>query len=132
MLRVIILLDLGLLILDCVTVSELRHFILDFLPVKKKKSEKAYINQSLWDKIKLSYIQVHLRKHVKEFGIWHRIYLMVLYTLLPQYIILIGCNILLGEKSLNVLCLFALIKLCVSIGIYMHTDSNRVSVYRKK
>jgi hypothetical protein len=130
----IIYFDLGMLILDSVTISDLRKFLLDFLRVKKSRSNAnaVYAMQSLQDKITLSFIKAHLKKYIKEFTIFHRMYMVVMYTLIPQYFILIMSNVLLGMKSMYVLCFFAVVKLIVCFLVRINVDSNRVSIYRRK
>lgn len=130
----IIYFDLGMLILDSVTISDLRKFLLDFLRVKKSRrnANAVYAMQSLQDKITLSFIKAHLKKYIKEFTIFHRMYMVVMYTLIPQYFILIMSNVLLGMKSMYVLCFFAVVKLIICFLVRINVDSNRVSIYRRK
>lgn len=134
MLEKIIYFDFAMLILDSVTVSELRKFLLDFLRVKKsrKNADQLYASQPLRERITLSFIKTHLKKYITEFTTFHRIYMVVLYTLIPQYVILIGSNVLMGMKSMYVLCFFAAIKLIIGFLVWINVDSNRVSIYRKK
>ena len=130
----IIYFDLGMLILDSVTISDLRKFLLDFLRVKKSRrnANAVYAMQSLQDKITLSFIKAYLKKYIKEFTIFHRMYMAVMYTLIPQYFILIMSNVLLGMKSMYVLCFFAVVKIIICFLVRINVDSNRVSIYRKK
>lgn len=134
MLEKILYFDCIMLILDFVAVSGLRKILLDFLRVKRSRhnADQIYATQSLFDKIKLSFIKAHLKKYIKEFSVFHGLYVVVLSTLVPQYIILILCNVLMGMKSLYVLCSFAIVKLVICIWVRMNVDSNRVSIYRKK
>lgn len=134
MLEKVIYFDFAMLILDFVTIGDLRKFLLDFLKVNKsrKKAEQVYATQSLIDKITLSFIKVHLKKYIKVFTIFHKLYMVVLYTLIPQYAILIVCNFLLGIKSIYLLCFFAVVKLIICFFVWINVDSNRVSVYRKR
>lgn len=134
MLEAMIYFDFAMLILDCVTISELRKFLLDFLRVKKsrKNANQLYASQSFRERITLSFIKTHLKKYIAEFTTFHRIYMAVLYTLIPQYMILIGSNVLMGKKSMYVLCFFAAIKLIIGFWVWIHIDANRVSIYRKK
>lgn len=126
--------DCIMLILDLVTIGDLRKFLLDFLRVKRsrKNADSIYTAQSMRDKITLSFIKENLKKYVKEFTAFHRMYLMVLFTLVPQYAVLIVCNILMGMKSMYVLCFFAIVKLFVCFLVRINVDSNRVSIYREK
>ena len=134
MLAKIIYFDCAMLILDFVTINDLRKFLLDFLKVKKSRNnaDQVYAAQSLRDKITLSFINAHLKKYIKEYTTFHRMYMAVLYTLIPQYVILVASNVLLGMKSMYVLCFFAVVKLIICFLVRINVDSNRVSIYRKK
>lgn len=134
MLAKIIYFDCALLILDFVTIYDLRKFLLDFLRGKKSRNSANQVcaTQSLRDKIMLSFIKAHLKKYIKEFTAFHRMYKVVIYTLIPQYVILIVSNVLLGMKSMYVLCFFAVVKLIICFLVRINVDSNRVSIYRKK
>lgn len=134
MLEKIIFFDCAMLILDLVTISDLRKFLLDFLRAKKsrKNADQVYTTQSVSDRITLSFIKAHLKKYIKEFTTYHRMYIVVLYTLIPQYIILIVCNVLMGIKSMYILGFFASIKLIINFILWINTDSNRMSIYGKK
>ena len=134
MLAKIICFDFAMLILDFVTISDLRKFLLDFLRVNKSRNNanKIYTTQSLRNKIMLSFIKAHLKIYIKEYTTFHRMYMVVIYTLIPQYVILIVNNIILGMKSMYVLCFFAVVKLIICFVVRINVDSNRVSIYRKK
>lgn len=134
MLTKLILLDSAMLILDFITISDLRKFLLDFLRVNRsiKNAKQIYHSQSLKERILLSFIRAHLKKCIKEYTFYHRMYTAVLCTLIPQYTVLIICNTLIGIKSMYVLCFFAALKLVICIIIRMNVDSNRISVYRQK
>lgn len=134
MLAKVIYFDCVMLILDFVAISDLRKFLLDFLRVKRSRSnsDHIYAIQPLRDKITLSFIKPHLKKYLKEFTTFHRMYMGVIYTLIPQYVILMVSNVLMGMKSMYVLCFFAVVKLIVCFLVRVNVDSNRVSIYRKK
>lgn len=132
--NLILYLDFAMLVLDFVTIADIRKFLVDFLMVKRntKHAWEIHRAQPLKERITLSYISFHLKKYAKEFTVYHRLYLAVLYTLIPQYVILITCNCILGIKSMYVLAVFAAIKLMICITIRLHVDSNRISIYRQK
>lgn len=134
MTEIIIVLDCAMMLLDCVTISDLRKFLLDFLKVKKsrKNAERVYAAQSIREKIMLSFIKTNLEKYIKEFTVYHKIYIVVLYTLIPQYITIIVCNVFLGMKSVYALAFFAGTKMIINFILWINTDSNRVSRYRKR
>lgn len=130
MLAKIIYCDCGMLILDLITIYDLRDFLLDFIRVKKN-TNPVRATQSLRDKIMLSFIKAHLKKYIKEFTTFHRMYMAVIYTLIPQYIIIIVSNVLLGMKSMYVVCFFAVVKLIICFLVRINVDSNRFSIYSK-
>ena len=134
MLGKILYFDCAMLILDFVTINDLRKFLLDFMRVKnsRRNANQVYATQSLRDKIMLSFIKGHLKKYIREFTTFHRMYIAVIYTLIPQYVIVIVSNFLLGMKSMYVLCFFAVVKLVIGFFVRIHVDSNRVSIYREK
>ena len=134
MVDVILYFDCILCVLDLVTISAIRRFLFDFLiDCKNRKSaNKFHAQQSLSQRITLCYIQQALKKNVRIFRRYQKLYTIILITLFPQYIILFICNITMGIKSLNVLILFALIKLFIAITIRFQTDSNLMSKYRKR
>lgn len=134
MLAKIIYFDCIMIVLDLVTIGDLRKFLLDFLKIKnnRKKADDVYSIQPIREKITLSFIKLHLKKYVKEFTIFHRIYLAVLFTIIPQYAIIITGNILMGMESLYLLAFFAILKLLICLLVRINVDSNRVSIYREK
>ncbi len=122
----------AMLILDFVTISGLRKILLDFLRVEnsRKNANKIYANQPLIRKISLSFIKGHLKKHIKVFTNFHRVYIGVIYTLFPQYIIFVCCNAIMNTKSIYVLFVFAIIKLILCFMVRINVDANHVSIYR--
>ena len=132
--KLVLYFDCAMLILDLVTISDLREFLLDFLRVKKsrKNANRVYKMQTLREKITLAFIKEHLKEYIAEFTAYHKVYMAVLFTLIPQYIIIIVCNILLEMKSIFVIAFFAVAKLIISFVVRINTDSNRISIFRKK
>ena len=98
----------------------------------RKNANQLYATQSLCNKITLSFIKAHTEKYIKEFTTFHRMYVVVLCTLIPQYVILIVSNVLLGMKSMYILCFCAVVKLIICFFVRINVDSNRISIYRKK
>ena len=78
MLAKIIYFDCGMLILDLITIYDLRDFLLDFIRVKKN-TNPVRATQSLRDKIMLSFIKAHLKKYIKEFTAFHKLYVVVVF-----------------------------------------------------
>lgn len=134
MVKLILYFDFGLFLLDIVTIADLRHFLIDFLVVKRnlKHAREIHRTQSLKDRITLSYISCYLKKYGKEFTAYHRLYLAVIYTLVPQYMILIICNCIWKLRSMYVLGAFAAVKLIICMIIRLNVNSSGISIYRQK
>ena len=132
--RVIVYSVFDMLLLDTITIADLRKFILEFLRQKKnrKHAERIYSAQSPKEKILLSFVKANLERNIAVFTVYHRIYLAVLFTLIPQYAIIIASNAFMGLKSLYVLMFFAAVKLIINFVVWINTDSNRVSRYRER
>ena len=83
MINLILYFDFGLLVLDFVTIADLRKFLIDFLVVKRnvKHAMEIHRAQPLEERIVLNYISSYAKKYVKECTAYHRLYLAVLYTL---------------------------------------------------
>lgn len=134
MVEKIVYFDCSLCVIDFITISALRRFLFDFLiDCKNRKSAKRlYMQQPLIQRITLAFIQPFLKRNASIFHRYQLLYVIIIYTLLPQYIILLVCNVTLGIKSLYVLALFAFVKLFIAFLIRFQTDSSLVSRYRKK
>ncbi len=130
----IVLFDCGLVCLDSIVITDLRRFLFNFLIGwrNRKFVNKLHKQQPLIQRITLAYLEPYLKQYVKEFRRYQKLYVLVLYTLVPQYVILIICNLVMGAKSMYVLAGFALIKLMIALVIRFQTDSSLVSRYRKK
>lgn len=125
--------DCVLCALDFIVISSLRRFLVDFLLAcrNKKYVKKIHTEQLLINRITLDYIQPLLQKNVSIFRRYQKLYMVILYTILPQYIILLISNFLIGMNSLYILALFAIIKLIIALVIRFQTDSLLISRYRK-
>lgn len=127
-------LDILLILLDCYAISELRRFLLDFLIGQKnrKSALKIHSEQSVMDKLTLSYIPSYLKQYVSQYRFHHCVYLVLIVSLLPQYVIVIILNVLLAYNSRIVLYVFCGIKLLINISIRLQVDSLRQSIYGKR
>lgn len=130
----IIYFDFALILLDLVAIFDLRKFIIDFLYVKRSRKNAAgiYRAQTAVNKFTLFFIKPLLKKYEKEFSLYHSLYLILLITLLPQYLILVFCNVTMGTQSLYVLGVFAFIKFVICFIVRINSDAKRNSIYRRK
>ena len=123
-----------LCIIDFIVIIDMRRFLFDFLIgcKNRKSAQHLHMQQSFKDKLSLSYILPVLKHNARVFKRYQKLYMTVVYTLLPQYVILLACNSMMGMKSICILAVFALLKLVIAFIIRIQTDSNLVSRYRKK
>lgn len=133
MTELILILDVLLLTMDLVAVDILRWFLRDFLigQRNRKSARKIYEAQSPKDRFTLGFIKNHLTRYQKEFKIYHGIYMAELYSLIPQFIIVLLCNILLWEKSIYVTGGFIAVKTLLYASIRVQMDSSMRSIYRR-
>lgn len=130
---VILYFDICMLAIDFITIRSLRKFLIDFLRIKKNKKSvgKIYAEQTPESKVTLSFIKPLLKTHASIFNRYQRLYLIILYSIVPQYLIIISCNVLLELRSTYVVIFFAAIKLIIYFIVRFNTDANRASLYRK-
>lgn len=133
MTKIVLLFDVMLLLIDSLTVDILRWFLRDFLigQRNRKSARKIYEAQSPKDRFTLGFIRNHLTRYQKDFKIYHRIYMAELYSLIPQFIIAILCNILLWEKSIYVTGGFIVVKMLLNASIRVQMDGSKRSKYRR-
>ncbi len=126
--------DCILLLIDTLVICNLRRFLLDFLIGcrNKKVALRIHKEQAMWERLTLSYMEPYLKRYVQPYKKFQSLYARVLYTLVPQYFILLICNFCIKEKSLYVLAMFVIIKLVVDVVVRSHQDASLVSIYRKK
>ena len=130
----LILLGVLLVLLDSLAVQALRRFLMDFLIGQRnmKSARKIHAQQSLRDRITLSYIPSYLKRYASQFRFHHRVYLALLFTLVPQYLLVIISALLFGDGVRSALYVFCGIKLLLLVAIRLQVDSSLRSVYARK
>lgn len=129
----IFLLDVSLFVIDSLVISTYRDFLFDFLIGQRNRKSARKIRQAQprKERVTLSFILGHLTRYKKEFRFYQRIYMGELYSLLPQYLIVLVCNFLLWERSVYVTGVFVALKTIMLLLVRLQTDSSRRSVYRR-
>lgn len=124
----------ALINLDFLTVFELRSFLLQFTGKSKnrKKFRQIYETKTTIEKITLSFIEQMLKRDKGAFRFFKRMYVFVLVTLFPQYILFSLFVSLMPRYSIQALIFFSVIKIVICLIVRFHVDSNGVSVYRRK
>ena len=130
----IICLDIILCLIDGIVIYTLRRLLFDFLIGRRnlKSARRIHNEQPFMQRVTLGYIKGMLKNYVRDFVSYRTLYLIILYTLIPQYIAVIVCNICLGYKSFYVVVAFAAIKLIIEIFLRFQVDAQWMSKYRKK
>lgn len=133
MTEILLLSDVLLLTMDSLAIGILRWFLRDFLIGQRnpKSARKIYEAQSPKDRFTLGFIRNHLTRYQKDFKIYQGIYMAELYSLIPQFIIVILCNILLWEKSIYVTGGFIAVKMLLYASIRVQMDGSKRSKYRR-
>ena len=100
-LQFIIILDVTMILMDSIVITDLRRLLLDFLIGARnhKSIRKIHKKQPLKERITLSYIKSYLKKYQSDFKLYHTIYLIYLIIIIPQYILLFTANLLYGFNS---------------------------------
>ena len=126
-----------LILLDINLISALRRLLLDFLIGRRnrKSMEKIHAAQPSKQRLTLSYIKPYLVSHVKQFDHFHKLYLVVFYSLIPQYVLALICYLLyflLTTKSIYLIVGFILLKFILFMYVRFQFDDLWRSKYRKK
>lgn len=123
-----------LILLDAIVVNDARCLLLDFLvgQMNRKKAKQLHAQQRFSDRLKMGYIQPLLKKYAAAFRKYHILYLCILYSLLPQYIVVILVYIFLADMFWYVCGVFWGIKLLLALFYRLELGANHMSVYAQK
>ena len=134
MTKIFILLYFLLFMLDKVVIGDARRLLLDFLiGQRNRKNAKEIHAQQTWeDRVTMNYILPMLKKNVDAFKKYHRLYKILLYTLLPQYAIIITVHVFLPRVIWYVLGAFLAIKLLLAVFYTLELGLMKMSVYAQK
>lgn len=123
-----------LILLDSLIFSFARSLLNDFLISGAGKNKAKAINykQGKRNEILLSYIRPYIKRYKKQFNFFYNLYLAELFTLIPQYLIIIVCWFTIDEKTRFLLYILCTIKEIIFIILRMQFDSCMVSKYRKR
>ena len=123
-----------MIMLDKVVISDARRLLLDFLigERNRKNAKKIHAEQSFSDRVKMGYILPMLKKHTRTFRKYHILYLVILYSLIPQYITIVLFHILVPSVIWYVFGVFLAIKLLLTIFYTLELGPQKMSVYAQK
>ena len=122
-----------LILLDFDVIPLLRNFLWDFLSIKRNKfgMRRNLAQQTRKDQITMNYIGPLLKKNQKPFRVWHCVYLCVIYSLLPQYVVLLIIFLAFNKLLLPILGILCTIKILISLSVRLNQDSMLISKYSK-
>ena len=122
-----------LLIIDLFTLRILRKLLRDFLRSKKNKQKmnELYKSQPLQSRLLLDYIYPLLRHNQEAFLRYYKLHLAVLYSEVPQYLLILVLYFLLSNYAIFVVFIFGGIKIVIWLIVRSAFDANMVSVYRQ-
>ena len=123
-----------MIMLDKVVISDARRLLLDFLigERNRKNAKKVHAEQSFSDRVKMGYILPMLKKYTRTFRKYHILYLVILYSLIPQYITIVLFHIFAPSVIWYVFGVFLAIKLLITIFYTLELGPQKMSVYAQK
>ena len=121
-----------LLLSDFILILDLRKLVYSFLLSKRniKGARKIHLLQSKISKITLAYIKDYAI-YPREFRFFWRIWMIVLVTVIPQYVIAIICNIFSLRLAVILLIVFFIIKIALNILVAFQFKG-RISRFDKR
>lgn len=130
----IYLLYFGMFLFDIINISDARKILLDFLIGRRnrKNAMKIHREQILWNRMTMDYIGPMLKKHRREFRIFHILYKTLIYSLAPRYLILVMVHIFAPSAIWYVFLCYFIIEICIAILYRIVLGPNRRSVYALK
>ncbi len=132
MTKVVVLYVVLLALLDAIAISSLRSILNDFLigARNRKSARKIYSQQSLQDRVLLGFIKSFLKSHILAFDVYHRVYLVEILSLVPQYVFLLAFYMLYGIQNKFLLFSLIAIKGLLNLILRFQVDSLMRSKYR--
>ncbi len=83
------------------------------------------------NRIKLDYIYPLLKHNLRAFKFYHRLYLVILFFALPQYLILGVLYVFIDRIAVYIILALGIVKIVLYLTIRSNFDANMVSIYRK-
>ena len=123
-----------MIMLDIIVINNARCLLLDFLIGKRnrKNAKMIHAEQSFSDRVKMGYILPMLKKYTGTFRKYHILYLVILYSLIPQYTTIVLFHIFAPSVIWFVFVAFLGIKLLLTIFYTLELGPQKMSVYALK
>ena len=133
--KVVIYLFYFLLVLfDIIIISDARRILLDFLIGQRNRKNAIQIHseQTFKNRVHMGYIYPMLNNHQKTFKKYHILYLLVLCSLVPQYVTIVLIQTLVPNIIKYIVAFCLIVRLLLAIFYRLELGPQRISVYAKK
>lgn len=123
-----------MIMLDMIVISDARRLLLDFLigQRNRKNAKQIHAEQSSKDKVTMGYIYPMLKKHQKSFKNHHTLYLIILYSLVPQYTTVVLIHIFAPSIIWYIMGALLIIRILFACYYRLELGPQRISVYAQK
>ncbi len=131
---VIYLLYFLIVLFDTIIIADARRLLLDFLIGRRnrKNAMRIHSEQTFKNKVHMGYIHPMLKNHQKIFKKYHILYLVVLYSLAPQYVAVVLVHILAPNIIKYIVGVCLIVRLLLAVFYRLKLGPQRISVYAKK
>ena len=119
---------------DIIIISSARRHLLDFLIGRKNKksARKIHSEQTFKNRINMGYIYPMLKKYQKTFKKFHTLYLSILYSLIPQYIVGVLSCFFVPNIAKYIIGVLLGVRLLLTVFYRLELGPHRQSVYAQK
>ena len=119
---------------DVIIISDARHLLLDFLigQRNRKNAMQIHSEQTFKNRAHMGYIHPMLKKHQNTFKKYHTLYLVILYSLVPQYVAIVLVHLLVPNIFKYIMGAYLTVRLLLAVYYRLELGPQRISVYAKK
>ena len=123
-----------IVLFDTIIISDSRRLLLDFLigQRNRKNAMQIHSEQTFKNRVHMGYIHPMLKKHQKTFKKYHILYLVVLYSLVPQYVAIVLVHTLVPNIIKYIVGFCLIVRLLLAVFYRLEIGPQRISVYAKK
>ena len=128
-----ILLYFLLVLFDIIIISDARRILLDFLIGRRnrKNAMRIHSEQTFGNRVHMGYIHPMLKRYQNIFKIYHKLYLAILYSLVPQYAAVVLVQILFVDIFNYVIGACLIVRLILAVFYRLALGPQRTSIYAK-
>lgn len=119
---------------DMFIISDARRLLLDFLigQRNRKNAMKIHSEQDFRNRMHMGYIHPMLKKYKNTFKKYHTLYLVILYSLVPQYVTIVFVHLLVPHIFKYIMGACLIVRILLTVFYRLELGPQRISVYAKK